>query len=118
MIVYRVEHRENPLRGGFRPIVTGVAWRHLPNPYNDRGLGRHFSDNEVCGATPDKFEHWWPADPQLVQRAHEEGYHAIALDVPQEAARVGEYQVLLDRTHPSVRIVGELRVDPVLGWSH
>lgn len=114
MIVLRIEHKQRPTRGGFR--YSGHHWVDLPNPFNDRGINRSPEAHEVCGATPDKFGVWWPAEPELVDEAARSGYHILALDVPEEAATVGAHQVLFDRTHPGVRVIGEVRPDPVKGW--
>lgn len=114
MIVLRIEHRERPTGGGFR--YHNTTWCHLPNPAHDRGICRCIDRHEVCAATPEKFGVWWPAEQGLVAQAEAEGYRIIALDVPEEAATIGEHQVVFDRYHPAVQVLHEVRPDPVKGW--
>lgn len=102
MIVFRIEHRDNPTCGGFRPYSVGHDWDHLPDPVADYGIGRRISKDEVCAATPEKFAYWWPPADELLAAAESSGYHAVALEVPDEVATVGTCQVIFPRAKATV----------------
>lgn len=114
MIVFRIEHRDDPTCGGFRPYEFGHHWGHLPTPNEDRGIWRPIKENEVCGATPEKFAAWWPPEGELLVEAEARGYHAVALEVPDDLAVVGHHQVIFPRSE--ARIVGPVMLAPDGKW--
>lgn len=114
MIVFRIEHRNDPKRGGFRPYSHDHSWGHLPTPYDDPGIARPIKAHEVCGAVPEKFAAWWPPAGALLVDAEDNGYHAVALEVPDEVATAGVYQVVFPRDQATV--VGRVRLSPDGKW--
>lgn len=114
MIVFRIEHRDEPKRGGFRPHTHGHYWDRLPSPAADDGIGRYLGKGEVCAALPEKFSYWWPPEGELLVYAEASGYHAVALEVPDEVATVGVYQVVFPRDQATV--VGRVSLSPAGKW--
>jgi hypothetical protein len=87
----RVEHKDNPMLG--RGSGLHVDWCHLPTPYTE---GVQMRDTEVCAATPEQFNDWWPDEVLNFLSDYER--HLVAIDVHQEHVTITRRQAVLLRS--------------------
>jgi hypothetical protein len=107
MLVLRVEHKRDRLRGSSR-YYASTDWNYLPCPQKDgltsSKLVSHFTKHDWHCATKDihQFKLWW-----YIDKLHEmEDSIAVILDVPDKRVFHCGKQVLIDRRKS--RIVGKI----------
>lgn len=97
MRVFRVEKKSNPMKGGqsIMGYNAGHHWHGLPCPWGDSGIERGIKKEEVCAATVDQVDDWWPPETHEFLAAMD--CHMVVLDVPANHVAVGRNQVLVVR---------------------
>lgn len=105
MIIYRCESDEPLECKHEHPYTFRKSWGNLPPPSRD-GLG-YFDPHEVCGCKSLKqFHKWWPKGKWVTKRPNN---MYLIMSVPKEHVRVGNTQVMFDRSKAT--IVGALTKD-------
>jgi len=104
MIIYRVEHKKEPLRGRpFEGPMSNITnhWYSLPPPNS-------MKPTEVCGCSSKRsFFKWWrKPDIPLIESTKD--YHIVVLSVPKEKVKRHMHNLQVTFPRDSAKIIGNL----------